>query len=528
MADPTRRQFLQTSAGGLLIPLVGGYAGAQETDLVENPYADVDWETWQTVDSMSHQHQGQTDASRDMFYGMGYRHLAFSNYYPSGPTPLPVAWVAAHPDALGCPNAEHHAFSDSGMHANGIGSLTVTGDGRYVAREQWSESPLIATFEGLTGRDARPWESIYRLDVGLSGGAGKLTIDGGEEADTRTYETVGVVKDRERTGSGSVAIRALGPTMTITMTFDPQTTKVTQFRLMQGTYRPWRDAFAALLDGEVIDGQQVGGLEYPGGGGITLNHPTSNIDAYLPQLDHDTRVLGIEIWNHLTTGFGSTKGFYDDGPGPHKHFYELWDAILATGRRCLGFCVKDHWGCGRGRNVLLVPPAEERSRAAREHEAQVAYRRGAFWGSIGSLQLDETGALVAPFDQTGFRFRLIDVSGRVVTVETGGQDTERRPKVQLRFVTDQGVEQFVEGPDGEFKVPAGRKYVRVEAFAYPATQQGQPLTASVVRDMDVWAISRIHDRALDPSVFSRGGDKPGPMPMGTVDMLFAQPIRWRD
>jgi len=537
MATPSRRQFLQTSAGGMLLALAPGGAPAQSPDLVENPYAGVDWDTWQTLDSMSHQHQGQTDTSRAMFYAMGYRHLAFSNYYPSCPTPLSESFASAHPDALGCPNAEHHSFTDSGLHANGLGSLTVTGDGKYVPGSKLASSPLTATFQGLSVRGTdRPWEAIYRIDVGLAslpgqdGGRGKLTIEGGVEASPKDYQPVGdgLVRERERTGSGSVVFRALRPDVTITLTFDPKATKVTQFRLMQGSYRPWRDVFRSLLDGDLLDGAMMGGLQFPDGGGITLNHPTSTIDAYLPQLDHDPRVLGIEIWNHNTTGFGSTNGLSDDGPGPQRHFYDLWDAILSTGRRCLGFCVKDHWGCGRGRNVLLVPPAAGKSRLEREHEALVAYRQGAFCGTIGACNLDASGALVNPFDQTGFRLRRLEVAGRTVTAEVGGQDVERRPQVQFRFVTDQGVEKVVDGPAGEFATPAGRKYVRVEAFAYPKTQRGEALTPATVREMDVWALSQVHDRALDPSVFSRGGDRPGTMPMGTADLLFCQPIRWRD
>lgn len=96
-------------------------------------------------------------------------------------------------------------------------------------------------------------------------------------------------------------------------------------------------------------------LHYPDGGGMTLNHPTGKLADYLPMLDFDPRVLGIEVWNQLTSGFGSSRGFYDDTPGPHLHFYELWDQILRTGRRCWGFFVKDHNTLGRGRNVLLVP-----------------------------------------------------------------------------------------------------------------------------------------------------------------------------
>ncbi len=86
---PRRKALLTTAA------LAGagswrGTAGAGHPGDYEDPYAEVDWDHWGTLDSMSHQHQGQNEASLDLFRKMGYGHFAFSNYYPSAPTyPLP-------------------------------------------------------------------------------------------------------------------------------------------------------------------------------------------------------------------------------------------------------------------------------------------------------------------------------------------------------------------------------------------------------------------------------------------------------
>lgn len=536
MSEPERRQFLKATAGGLVAALAAGGASAQAPDLLEDPYDGVDWSSWVPLESMSHQHGGQTDKSRDLFYEMGYRHLAFSNYYPSAPTPLSEAWAAAHPDALGCPNAEHHSFTDAGLHCNPIGSFTSTGYGQTVPRAQYGESPIVAVFEGLNVFDAaRPWDGLYRIDVRLSpqpgttGGGARLTIDGGLEASARTYEVTGdgLVRDRDRTGSTSLYFRAMSPTVTITLTFDPKQTVVDLYRLMQGCHRPWREAFDLLLDGEPRGGQIVGGLEYPDGGGITLNHPTAGADLYFEMLDHDPRVLGIEVYNHLANGFGSTKSITDQGLERADRFYLLWDELLRSGRRCLGFFVNDHMSAGRGRNILLEPPPAGRSRAEREESALRSYRLGRFWGVVGAGQYDAAGALVSPFVATSFRFRQLALTGRTLAVEVGDHDADRRPQVQLRFVTDQGVEKTVDGPAGEFTPPAGRKYVRVEAFAYPTTAGGEALRPAAFGAMDVWSISQLHNHTFDASVFYNGGARRGDKPMGIVDLLFSQPVRWR-
>ena len=68
--------------------------------------------------------------------------------------------------------------------------------------------------------------------------------------------------------------------------------------------------------------------------------------------------------------------------------------------------------------------------------------------------------------------------------------------------------------------------VRVEAFAYPNThQQGQPLTAKTLRDMNVHDISQLHDqKALRGPAFA-STDPALRTPIPIVDMIFSQPLR---
>ena len=174
--------------------------------------------------------------------------------------------------------------------------------------------------------------------------------------------------------------------------------------MKQMCWRPWREAFRAALDGtrQDADLRPIEGLQYPDAGGITLNHPVMknrNIDFFLEKLDFDERVLGIEVWNpHF--GFGHLDSL---------EFYQLWDDILRTGRRCFGFFVKDHFLERQGRNVLLTPVSDGLSREEQEHNALRAYRQGAFFGLVSAMATDERGLPASPFDFSQFRFARIEV-----------------------------------------------------------------------------------------------------------------------
>jgi hypothetical protein len=249
-------------------------------------------------------------------------------------------------------------------------------------------------------------------------------------------------------------------------------------------------------------------------------------------------VLGIEVWNQLTSGFGSSGGFYDRSNAPKLHFYQLWDDILRTGRRCWGFFVKDHNTYGRGRNVLLVPKLDSRSSAEREAAALRAYRNGTFFGSVASLAANEAGEVIAPYDRSDFRFARLTVKrdggGKALSIEVAvaGNDPARCPHVQIRFVTDHGVASVVDAARAVFPLvrdASGRleaKFVRAEAFAYPKTHQGgQPLTAEMVRRMSVYEISLLHDRTAVRTSGIDGSQPPLEEPIPIVDMIFSQPLR---
>lgn len=539
---PSAKSFLFAALAAAMVAGIAGMseaaggAGAppaKEAQMM-NPYEQVDWDRVEYLHSFSHQHGRNPQG----FYDMGFRHMPFSNYYPSRPFyPLPEDFTEAHPDALGGPNAEQHSATDSGLHFNTLGSFYTTGFGQR-ARIDDTAAPVVHEFTGLTPFDAeeKPWEGIYRIDVRIAPREEgqeawvEVTVEGAVQTDRRTQEDGGPVQKmrftRER---NAIHLRVESETIRVRLDFDPATTRITLFRLMQGVNRPWRDAFRAALDGTLKDegGRPVEGLQFPDGGGITVNHPWMPAEELEEMLDFDDRVLGFEVWS-VRPGFGLGQGVQD-------RWYRLWDEMLRSGRRCFGFFVKDHRLYGRGRNVLLVPPLENLTREEREREALRAYREGRFFGLLGAMSVDDGGNVVAPYDYSQFRFDRIEVrkspDGQPEGVEVAvtGADKSKRPNTQIRFVTDEGVAQISSGDEAYFPLPKDEdgalacRYVRVEAFAYPDTHlKGRQLTAEALAAMDVTQSSRLHDHLGDISVTHF--DPPGEGPIAIVDMIFSQAV----
>ena len=95
-----------------------------------NPYANTDWSKERIV-SLSHAHC-LDDETLQRYASAGVQHFGISNYRPSVPRYPLSDWFENVPeDAISCPNAEHHYFTDGGkvntehFHMNAIGSLLV-------------------------------------------------------------------------------------------------------------------------------------------------------------------------------------------------------------------------------------------------------------------------------------------------------------------------------------------------------------------------------------------------------------------
>lgn len=515
---------------------------------IDNPYETVDWDSVQYVHSVSHQHAQAADL--ETLWAMGIRHFPISNYYPSKPFyPLPENFVQAHPQALGAPNAEQHACVDNAAHWNSLGSFYSTGS-RHIAEITGKISPIEYVFSDLNrfDPDHEPWRGIYRTDIRFThAGANEapilLSVDGALEINLQTGATVGdgVIAKRPVLPRKPLFLRIVAKTVLVRLEFDQRLTKISALHLVQGTHRPWRDAFRAALDGTLKDaeGNPVEGLQHPDGGGITINHPPyarnipdsepvdppySRFKCYLEMLDFDSRVLGIEIWNaHEGFGRKDTLGFH-----------LLWDDILRTGRRCLGFFAKDHFYSRTGRNVLLMPALPNAPQSERERLALQLYRQGAFFGLLGAVATDAEGSEVLPFDHSEFRFVLIklvrDANNlpEALDVAVTGADECLRPNLQIRFITDLGTALVVDGKkSARFQLPRNGSgklacgFVRVEAFAYPnRLANGECLDKERIGAMNVREIARLHDR-LD-----KLAGRPAPLPV--VDMIFTQPIRFTE
>lgn len=516
--------------------------------VIHNPYAGVDWETTTFVHSMSHYHSGRPPEQRQEAYDMGLRHLAFTNYYPAAPLyPADPEWQRQFPDATFSPNSEHASFIDSDVHANALGSLFRSGYGHPVHAlpdavdpASIEGAPLVYTFDDVNTFDpAQPWLGIYRLDLTVAGERdpnAKVTVRGGERVEWGTFETVGdggveihpvACSDSGcTTRSEQIYLRSLGSAIEVTVDYDAEVGQVRQFRLMQGSNRPWRQVFRGILDGDTTAQGETRGLLYPDGGGITINHPgQDSIDQYIEMLDFDPRVLGIEVWN-------DRRWFGVQDEPPHDRYYQHWDDLLATGRRAYGFFVKDHRRYGQGRNVLLVPALEGLPADQRERALLRAYRQGTFFGLMGASAVDGEGRVAFPYDRSDFRFSKIVVedgpNGRpALRVAVTGND-EERPELVLRFISDRGIESVhrtaeavlpLVDADGSHPV-----YVRVEAFALPRTHlQGQPLDADSMAHESVYEIARIHDRLghVHPNRVDARGQEPIPV----ADMIFSQAVR---
>ncbi|OGV45872.1 MAG: hypothetical protein A2017_20940 [Lentisphaerae bacterium GWF2_44_16] len=200
----------------------------------------------------------------------------------------------------------------------------------------------------------------------------------------------------------------------------------------------WQDGFKDIFDK----------LDYPDEGGIVICHPTwfSRIpDTHIMEmLDFDERVLGIEIYNDYSgrRDWSKISGYHAPPESKPGFSLNLWDRILKTGRKCWGFCVPDHsvekGGNWNGRNILLVSNFTDR-------DCLKAYRQGQFYGSL---------------KDSGLTVRNFAVTENSISVEVNISSA-------IKFITENGIVNVVEGKKGEYKIPMKNNipdilFVRVE------------------------------------------------------------------
>ena len=196
-----------------------------------------------------------------------------------------------------------------------------------------------------------------------------------------------------------------------------------------GCNLPWREAFRRILDTLVI----------PDGGGIIINHPAWSFlrpDFICEMLDFAPEVLGLEVYN------GTSRKTYTDMSDP------LWDAVLATGRQCYGFCAVDHLknGAWNGRCVIL---AGERS----VESCLRALHQGHFYGVIRG---------------SGAAFEEISFSGNKLYARCNRE-------MFFQLISKVGIVKYSSGKEFIFEVPECERerhvFLRLTAHEFPAREK---------------------------------------------------------
>jgi hypothetical protein len=411
----TRRNFVkQVFAGGVVASLGDSVLlrSPKGNYLADNPYEGIDWSRCRQVGSTTHVHITDQQKLDKICRNLGLKHIPISNYYPS---------VPYYPPGKIMKN-QFMAGQDFGT----VYDRDYPGKGRFK-NGKYIEGPLEwnkIIMDPATGwYDKLPLESRKQMPF----------TEGGPLFDTIPGDVIFSPNSEQHsfTNSGLHA-NALG-SMFCSGTFDAHDEFLTiRNGYCAGTGRTW----------EVIFGKILENLQYPDGGGITINHPVWSgltFEEIAGMLDFDKRVLGIEIYNDLcATGYG------DPAKGWGLRF---WDQALSSGRRCLGFCVPDHT-VGKGKNILLIPDFNE-------YECLKAYRKGAFYGVV---------------TDNGLAFTNIQLKQERLIVETNRIST-------IRLASDKG-EVYKKGGNTrfEYQIPVNGNgqpeimFVRIEAWDEESAQ----------------------------------------------------------
>ena len=376
-----------------------------------NPYEGVNWQSAIRVPSATHMHIVNQE-NLDNGYRYGVRHFPISNYYPSAPY-----------DA-------NTRLSDFRLR-QWWGTVR---DGRRL-------DPPINWNDIITWEDEL--EEPYRSDFPFAET---------EPVYTDIPEDVILSHNAEHHGWTNSSAHICSPGSSFASgTFDcgKRSDLHWHYHLDKhgfpwGFGGTWQEGFKGMLQG----------LDYPDGGGITINHPTSltrfSDDQVFEMLDFDERVLGIEIYNDTQVhqaklaAIAGGEAAVVTASGMEEIGFSLntWDRILSTGRRCWGFCVPDHkvekGGNWIGRSVLLVSEFTE-------HNCLKAYRQGQFYGCL---------------KDSGLTIRDFTVTDSSISVSTNST-------ARIKFITGAGVASTVTGNSATYELGRDNStpevtYVRVE------------------------------------------------------------------
>ena len=362
-------------------------ASAQERN--PHPYQGIDWAKVHQVKTSSHVHI--TDQAKlDRFIAKGFTFFTLSNYYPSAPY-YPMSRMTLNYYRV------HHEHP---VMVNGV--LTK---GPF----DWNEI-------------LKPW--IAEVDAQYSK---SYPFKEGGKAFTNIPDNIMEAPNAEHHSFTDCNAHITAPgSFYKSGTFDARNFFLTKSKggYNYGTGLPWRKAVDNML----------AELQYPDGGGVVLNHPqwsSFKRDTMLEILDHDPRLLGIEVFNHTSrTKVGDAINWSED----------YWDYALGTGRQCFGFFVHD-WSSTNGVNILIVPELNA-------HECLKAYRQGNWYGAV--------------YGQNQLGFTLISFDGATLKA-----NTDKTAKFQV--VSKEGI--IHESTTASLELPIAKAdyakhgFLRIKAFA---------------------------------------------------------------
>jgi hypothetical protein len=362
-----------------------------------NPYQEVDWKTVKRVASATHMHIKDRETLENG-YKYGLRHFPISNYYPSAPY------------------NRNPRLSD------------------FKLKQSWS-----CQCNGKLISPPINWNNIITWNDELEEEAKQNLPFTEEDAPffTNMPDDIIISANAEHHGFNNSDAHICCPGSSFASgNFDipPEHYKLHEHGFARGFGGSWQEAFQGMIDK----------LDYPDAGGITINHPTwfsrLSDEEVIQMLDFDDRVLGIEIYNDLsaTRDYSKYHGYIPPLLETDLGFsLKMWDRILATGRRCWGYCVPDH-SVGKmknwtGRSILLVDEFTE-------HNCLKALRNGNFYGSLHGTDLTIEDLVV---NET---FLLVRVNKLAI----------------IRFISEQGIIEAQVDREAHCRIPAGTIYLRLE------------------------------------------------------------------
>ena len=390
----TRKEFLKysTCAAAAAAWRWDGFSATAGDEIVKHdaaprnrlPYAGVDWTNALQIRTTTHGHADNQNMI-NAYLKRGFEFLTISNYYPSAPR-----------------------FPLNDVHE---GDFRVKHDFPVMVNGKRTEGPFDWNAIVSEWKDELPEEQKKQLPFTRGKKLFKPLPPGILEAPNAEHHYF--LDDSAKKRLWGLHICSPG-SMFASGTFDRHDRFLSNKKgWCYGSGEPWRIAVDRML----------AGLVDPMGGGVTINHPTyskMDYDFPLQMLDHDPRVLGMEVING--------KYFSED----------YWDHALRTGRQCYGFFVPD-WSLWRGCNVLLV---KERTVEA----CLRAYREGNFYGALHGGKV---------------KFTNISFDGRKLEATTDAP-------VRFELISAKGKISETTGTGLSFKVPASAQshvYFRIKALA---------------------------------------------------------------